>query len=93
MPPPVVPKICAVYTRQSTKSESDLTSIQVQRETCEDFIRLGCGNFSHKDVLPADFTAVRLKLNRSFGDQRLFSILQDFPCRLRFAWLKNIQDS
>ena len=31
------PGVCAVYTRQSVRTESDLTSCQVQRELCADF--------------------------------------------------------
>jgi site-specific DNA recombinase len=31
------PDVCAVYTRQSVRTESNLTSCQVQRELCADF--------------------------------------------------------
>ena len=31
--------VCAIYTRQSSNSRSDLTSCQIQFEACEAFIR------------------------------------------------------
>jgi hypothetical protein len=32
-------RTCAVYTRQSVKTEGDLTSCEVQRQMCVDFVR------------------------------------------------------
>ena len=43
------PLRCAVYTRQSVRSESDLSSCEVQRDLCRQFLRT-----RHPDLVALD---------------------------------------
>ncbi|MDP3001018.1 MAG: recombinase family protein [Bryobacterales bacterium] len=75
-PQPPELRTCAVYTRQSVKTEGDLTSCEAQRQMCVDFVRsAGCPAYRLLDERFDDNGESGASLNRP-AMQRLLAALR-----------------